>query len=117
MRIVDWVAGILTVVGIVPLVGLPGALALTMAAPAMELIYWGRFTLALERTGDDVWGVALILTLIWTPAISPIWRFIDRWKPGLPFWKHFCWACLGMWLWAMVATLVVSELTIKPRQF
>jgi hypothetical protein len=116
MRTVDWVAILSTIVGIVPLCGIPGGIALAFAAPALELIYWGRFTTALQRMTDDVWGVALILTLLWTPALSPVWRLVDRWKPGLSFWRHFGWACLGMWIWATVATLILSELIIHPRR-
>lgn len=116
MKTVDWVAGVLTIVGIVPLVGIPGALALAAATPVLELIYWGRLTHALERMTDSVWGVALLLTLVWTPALSPVWRLIDRWKPGLTFWRHFGWACLGMWAWAVIAMFVIAELIVKPRQ-
>jgi len=82
----------------------------------MELIYWGRFQKAVARMTDSVWGIALLLTPLWTPGLAPIWRFIDRWKPGLTFWRHLGWACLGMWIWAVIATLVLSELMIKPRQ-
>jgi hypothetical protein len=116
METVDWVAGISTFVSLVPLAGLPGLLVLTAASPVLELIYWGRFRRAVKRMTDGVWGVALLLTLIWTPALPTVWRFIDRWKPGLPFGRHLGWACLGMWAWAVIATFVLSELIIKPRQ-
>jgi len=116
MRTVDWVAGVATIAGIVPLVGIPGAIAFAAASPVLELIYWGRFLRAFERMGEGAWGIALVLTLIWTPALSPIWRYIDRWKPALTFWRHFGWACLGMWMWAVIATCAVSEWLMKPRQ-
>lgn len=116
METVDWVAGIATFVGIVPLVGLPGVLVLAAATPAMDLIYWGRFSRATKRMSDSVWGLALLLTMIWTPALPTVWRFIDRWKPGLHFWQHFGWACLGMWLWAVIVTFVLAELLVKPRK-
>ena len=116
MKTVDWVALISTIVGIVPLVGLPGALAMISTMPVMEVIYWGKFTNAFTRMNDSLWGVALLLTLIWTPALSPVWRLVERWKPGLGFWKHLGWTCLGMWIWAMIGTFILAECFIKPRQ-
>ena len=32
-----------------------------------------------------------------------------------PFWKHLGWACLGMWIWAVIAALILSELYIKAQ--
>ena len=53
MDTVDWVAGISTFFGIVPLVGLPGVLVLAAVSPVMELIYWGRFRKALQLMTDS----------------------------------------------------------------
>jgi hypothetical protein len=65
----------LSLLGTVPLMGLPGALALVPALPVIESI-WGRA----EFPEDSAWPWAIVTTLALGPVVPLAWMTTRRWR-------------------------------------
>jgi len=85
LKVILIAAGI-AILGCIPFMGLPGALATTVAKPTTNLIYG---TLAWEawssKLGDRAWPLAILVTLIWPIVIPAAWLVRARIWPDATF--------------------------------
>lgn len=69
----------LALLGNVPLMGIPGALALVPAEPILHAI-WGRA----DFPRDSAWPWAIVTTLCLGPVVPAAWMTTRRWRG----WRH-----------------------------
>lgn len=72
-----------TVFGLVPLLGLPGAILLAAGEPVCRLIYGAAYAEASEKAGAGIWSIAILITVVWPWALPPVWYAVDKTKPLL----------------------------------
>ena len=68
----------LTILGIVPGLGLPGALLIQLIAPVCRVVYGREYNTAMERAGDGIWVIAILVTAVWPWALIPVWYAARR---------------------------------------
>lgn len=73
----------LTALGIMPGMGLPGALWVAAAQPLASLLWSDAAAKAYEKAGPGVWAMALVASPLWTLSLIPCWLLARRVEPRL----------------------------------
>lgn len=91
----------IALIGVIPLMGIPGALVFGVFSPLADLVY-GRGTVQ-GLKGDTMWPIAILMTWLWPLSIPAgyllAWGILPRlgWRLGL--------MVLVMLLWGLLLTL------------
>jgi hypothetical protein len=94
----------LAVLGIVPLLGLPGVLPLGVA----DMILHGvKGTGTLTRFGDSAWAAAIVVTLLAPVPIAPVLALVTWRRPALQVGLAWVLAFGVAALWALGVAFVV----------
>ena len=108
----------LAVVGLFPLVGLPGAVLLLPARPLVDLIFGAyAFDASLARLGPSSWGVAIVIALLW-PLALPASFFTVRGCVGFDGWTtRFAvpFGALSLVLAILIATTIAALVVQQNR--
>lgn len=94
----------MAVVGIVPLVGLPGVLPLTIADLVISTV---KGTSALARFADSSWAAAIVVTVLGPLPIAPVLAFVTWRKPGLPGSTAWSLAFASAGVWSLLVAFVL----------
>ncbi len=89
---------VIAVIGGILLIGIPGALILELIA----LIYTALSINPPELTGDSVWPIAIMISLLWPIWLTPLSLFLYRKSPNLsPIYR---------WLFSLFGSLFLTVL-------
>ena len=94
------IAALVMTLGVVPLMGLPGALVCGLAEPAARRILGLPPDVLLK--GDRAWPAALYMTLLWPPGLPALDAPLRLAAPDAPWPWMVVALALGLYVWAVV---------------
>jgi hypothetical protein len=98
----------LGILGMFPLIGIPGALLMVPGYKLMDLIVGAHTSTALNaKLSASVWAVAIGITLLWPFSIVPAW-----WSAKLATGGGSLWSIKGGVVFACVTTVVAIAITL-----
>lgn len=104
-----FVTGLLILVGLVPGMGLPGALMLSMAD---RLIINATGSTAMRAIGDTVWPLAIIVTVLLPLPLVPALGMVEKWRSAGVGLRLFTVICIVA-VWGLVLSLIGLLLAVR----
>ncbi|MBR8832170.1 MAG: hypothetical protein N5P05_002383 [Chroococcopsis gigantea SAG 12.99] len=112
--IVIIVSTILAIGGIIPLLGIPGAIVFQLSTPFLPLIFGAE---ALKRLpSDSAWPIAVYITLLWPPSIVAGYLLsfklltISSWLARIGLWSSIV---IG---WGLLLSIACYILATRPQR-
>ncbi len=94
------VCSILSVVGGIVLIGIPGALLIGAVGWFLELSGIGT----IQLSGDDAWPVMIMISLLWPFLMLPVSTWMQRQLPNIHSGLH--------WLLIIILSLFITQVII-----
>lgn len=100
------IAGLLMTVGLIPFMGIPGAIVFELCFPVLRLIYGEEAQRRYVATGPSLWGAAIWITLIWPPMLPILWWVVGEIRPFNEGWPRVVNVSIGLYLWGLLLTYI-----------
>lgn len=104
-----FVTGLLIVLGLVPGMGLPGALMLDMAD---RLIIGATGSTAMRAIGEGVWPLAIIITILLPLPLVPALGLVGKWRSAGVGLRLFAVICIVA-VWGLALSLIALSLAVR----
>lgn len=98
------IAAAIAMLGNIPLMGLPGALIWTLFSPVVDLL---PTDLVKPVEGDSVWGVAIMITVLWPISIPLGYYLSSRWYGPRTLARRLTWLAI-MVAWGGALSLGIA---------
>ena len=97
------ISAIIAAIGGILLIGIPGALILELTSLAYD--YYGMSPLIM--TGDSVWPTAIMISLLWPLAITPLSFLYNKLQPHGTVFKRWVFSLFGSFTLTFLITFLL----------